>query len=114
MYSPSTYYLPLDICHAGLPTPSPTPTAPSNFKCSSGSPSSIDLKKKCDFSKDCSDRSDEASCGWPCDFQKDMCDWTNSNLDNFDWRRHKGCTGSSNTGPCVDADKSATGNNSCL
>lgn len=96
-------------CFAGLPTPSPTPTSSTCFKCLSGSPPCVDLKKKCDFSKDCTDNSDETACGWPCNFQKDVCGWTNSNQDNFDWRRHKGCTGSFNTGPCKDADNSTSG-----
>ena len=93
----------------GLPTPSPTPTSATCFKCASGSPACIDLKKKCDFTNDCTDNSDETTCGWPCYFQSDMCGWANSKLDNFDWRRHKGCTGSFNTGPCKDADNSTSG-----
>lgn len=93
---------------SGLPTPSPTPTSPTCFKCSNGP--CIDLKKRCDFvDNDCSDNSDETSCGYPCDFTNNMCGWTNSKVDNFDWRRHRGCTGSITTGPCKDADNSTTG-----
>ena len=94
----------------GLPTPTPTPTQPSCFNCRDGS-ACVNISKTCDFHNDCADKSDEDAdlCGWPCDFQRGTCSWTNSNRNNFDWTRHKGCTGSINTGPCYDADNRTSG-----
>ena len=34
-----------------------------------------------------------------CDFENDLCDWTQSKSDNFDWKRQQGRTPSSFTGP---------------
>ncbi|XP_022096502.1 MAM and LDL-receptor class A domain-containing protein 1-like [Acanthaster planci] len=43
---------------------------------------------------------------WPatydCDFEQDMCSYTDATDDDFDWRRLSGATGSSQTGPSVD------------
>ena len=75
-----------DLDVLGLPTPSSTPTSAPVFKCAK-----------------------DKYCGSPCDFTKDMCNWINSNLDNFDWTRHRGCTASISTGPCTDADKNPSG-----
>eukprot|EP00058_Branchiostoma_floridae_P015646 XP_002601134.1 hypothetical protein BRAFLDRAFT_214662 [Branchiostoma floridae] len=47
-----------------------------------------------------------------CDFETDMCGWTqNSQLqDNFDWTRHRGSTGSVDTGPSFDHTMGPNGN----
>ncbi|KAH3887720.1 hypothetical protein DPMN_011739 [Dreissena polymorpha] len=38
-----------------------------------------------------------------CNFEKDLCDWTNANAgDDFDWERIQGATASNNTGPQTD------------
>lgn len=39
-----------------------------------------------------------------CDFEDDTCTWTNARgtVDDFDWTRQNGETGSSNTGPNND------------
>ncbi|XP_071956932.1 MAM and LDL-receptor class A domain-containing protein 1-like [Antedon mediterranea] len=44
------------------------------------------------------------SCGRPgfCDFESDMCAWTNDNFDDWDWLRANGNTPSSYTGPTTD------------
>ncbi|PIK60268.1 putative MAM and LDL-receptor class A domain-containing protein 1 isoform X2 [Apostichopus japonicus] len=60
---------------------------------------------QCDFTNDCcGSGSDETACGNynRCDFQNGLCDWTQLNDDDFDWRRNKGGTGTDNTGPDYD------------
>ncbi|XP_069133150.1 MAM and LDL-receptor class A domain-containing protein 1-like [Argopecten irradians] len=37
-----------------------------------------------------------------CNFDKNLCGWTNAKQDDFDWLRHRGSTGSRNTGPSSD------------
>ena len=38
-----------------------------------------------------------------CNFDSSFCSWTNTRVgDNFNWTRHRGSTGSSNTGPSTD------------
>ncbi len=49
----------------------------------------------------------EEYCGSPyfCNFEDDLCGWTNAENnvdDNFDWLRNSGSTGSYLTGPSVD------------
>ena len=34
-----------------------------------------------------------------CDFENDLCGWTQSKSDNFDWKRQQRRTPSSSTGP---------------
>ncbi len=40
-----------------------------------------------------------------CDFETDICKWTQATNDEFNWTRRKGATPSSGTGP----SQSATG-----
>lgn len=47
----------------------------------------------------------QGACGNPgdCDFEKDTCNWVNTNSgDQFDWLRQKGQTSSTRTGPNYD------------
>ncbi|EDO47788.1 predicted protein [Nematostella vectensis] len=104
-------------CVTVAPKPSPSPTpgicGAGKFQCTdlTGNKVCLANTKKCDFVPDCSDGIDEAidTCGVPCEFEKDTCGWVNSVSDNFDWTRHKGCTASSSTGPCVDGDNDKNG-----
>ncbi|KAM3929531.1 MAM and LDL-receptor class A domain-containing protein 1 isoform 2-T2 [Leptodactylus fuscus] len=61
----------------------------------------------CDFVNDCSDNSDEDPylCGsylGRCNFEFDLCDWQQSQSDNFDWSIRAGSTPTVGTGPVTD------------
>ena len=61
----------------------------------------------CDFADDCGDLSDEttsACLNYPgrCNFEKDLCIWTQDIGDDFDWTRGSGDTWSYQTGPGRD------------
>ncbi|XP_054838264.1 MAM domain-containing protein 2-like [Eublepharis macularius] len=43
-----------------------------------------------------------AQCDFSCSFDTDLCSWTQSAYDNFDWIQHKGPTPSRRTGPPSD------------
>ncbi|XP_075444758.1 MAM and LDL-receptor class A domain-containing protein 1 [Ascaphus truei] len=48
----------------------------------------IPLKKFCDFTPDCPNGADEASCSAKCDFETDSCGWYEAlDTDEFDWIR---------------------------
>ncbi|XP_075067573.1 MAM and LDL-receptor class A domain-containing protein 1 [Mixophyes fleayi] len=61
----------------------------------------------CDFVNDCSDNSDEnlhicsAYIG-RCNFEFDLCDWKQSQNDDFDWNLRAGRTPTVGTGPVTD------------
>uniref|UniRef100_A0A8C2EF89 MAM domain-containing protein n=1 Tax=Cyprinus carpio TaxID=7962 RepID=A0A8C2EF89_CYPCA len=42
------------------------------------------------------------ACSISCDFEKDICAWTQLATDVFDWTRHRGSTPTSMTGPSSD------------
>jgi len=37
-----------------------------------------------------------------CNFENNLCGWTQASNDQFDWTRNMGTTGSTNTGPTND------------
>ena len=37
-----------------------------------------------------------------CNFESNICGWTQAKNDRFDWTRHRGSTASTNTGPSAD------------
>ncbi|XP_078266260.1 MAM domain-containing protein 2-like [Rhinoraja longicauda] len=41
-------------------------------------------------------------CFWDCNFDSDLCQWTQSKADTLDWKRISGPTPSPNTGPTYD------------
>ena len=43
-----------------------------------------------------------AIVGFNCNFERNLCSWTQGNSDQFDWTRTSGSTPSSLTGPSVD------------
>ncbi|KAL9984449.1 hypothetical protein ACROYT_G006741 [Oculina patagonica] len=44
-----------------------------------------------------------------CDFETDMCGWTNDPHDNYDWTHHRGRTPTAGTGPSTDHTKGTQG-----
>lgn len=40
--------------------------------------------------------------GFVCNFDTNICGWTQDKRDNFDWSRHRGSTGTAGTGPTND------------
>ncbi|XP_040289986.1 MAM and LDL-receptor class A domain-containing protein 1 [Bufo bufo] len=67
----------------------------------------IPKNNMCDFVNDCSDNSDEDPylCGsylGHCNFEFDLCDWKQSQSDNFDWSMRAGSTPTVGTGPVTD------------
>ena len=43
-----------------------------------------------------------AATPYDCNFESGLCQWTQSTVDQFDWTRVQGPTGSSLTGPTND------------
>ncbi|XP_056375212.1 MAM and LDL-receptor class A domain-containing protein 1 isoform X3 [Hyla sarda] len=67
----------------------------------------IPKKNMCDLVNDCVDNSDEDhylcnSYLGRCDFEFDLCDWKQSQTDNFDWSVRAGSTPTVGTGPVTD------------
>uniref|UniRef100_UPI00398F2A05 IgGFc-binding protein-like isoform X1 n=2 Tax=Pristiophorus japonicus TaxID=55135 RepID=UPI00398F2A05 len=44
----------------------------------------------------------ENSCAWNCNFDIDLCNWTQSKTDSLEWKRISGSTPSAHTGPSFD------------
>lgn len=91
----------------GSVTPSVGPTNPcpnNGFQCTDGT--CIDSTKLCNFNNDCSDGSDERSCpSWTCQFENFDCNWKETTVDGFDWKRGNGGSTMSirNMAPNIDA-----------
>ncbi|XP_078589527.1 MAM and LDL-receptor class A domain-containing protein 1-like [Branchiostoma floridae x Branchiostoma japonicum] len=47
-------------------------------------------------------RNNGTLCVFDCDFETDLCGWTQDSGDDFDWTRHEGSTDTGNTGPPYD------------
>ncbi|XP_072163102.1 MAM and LDL-receptor class A domain-containing protein 1-like [Diadema setosum] len=82
------------------PTGSPHCGDPNQRACDDGT--CIDMERFCNFVYDCNDLSDEADCPAVCDFEDDMCSWTQSTGDQFDWIRYNNTASSDFTGPDSD------------
>ncbi|KAJ8022250.1 MAM and LDL-receptor class A domain-containing protein 2 [Holothuria leucospilota] len=80
-----------------------------NFKCENDGVC-IPYSKVCDYSSNCASSSDEhcfdtttpAPAQLNCTFEYDTCGYYQRYDDEFDWTRHRGSTGSFNTGPSGD------------
>ncbi|XP_054714592.1 LOW QUALITY PROTEIN: MAM and LDL-receptor class A domain-containing protein 2-like [Uloborus diversus] len=96
-----------------LPTPASTPLPTvslctvEQFTCKYGYPFCIPKEKKCDFTPDCEDGSDEEGCG-PCKFWTDFCGWDNRSPGKFSWGR-KNASALTDYGPKVDYLNSTQG-----
>ncbi|XP_035827621.1 MAM and LDL-receptor class A domain-containing protein 1-like [Aplysia californica] len=83
--------------------PKRTTCQPDEMQCKRGS--CVKTSAVCDFSDDCGDGTDEASCGaYPLrsNFEYSFGQWTQDDTDDFDWTRQRGATSSSDTGPSRD------------
>ena len=64
------------------------------------------MGNRCDFVDDCGDNSDETADTCQsytrCNFENDMCQWSQDTTDSFDWKRQAGGTPSGGTGPTYD------------
>ena len=69
----------------------PCPPLPSNcsIRCDtpSGTNQCIPTSQICDFNSDCLDGRDENSCGYDCDFERDLCNYTDPSAGAYKWRR---------------------------
>ncbi|XP_025085553.1 MAM and LDL-receptor class A domain-containing protein 1-like [Pomacea canaliculata] len=91
--------------NCNFPVPGNCDSSQTQFHCNSSA--CIPMAAVCDFTDDCGDGSDEASCGtYPSrtDFEQSLGAWYNdqSGSDNFDWIRMHGSTSTSGTGPSRD------------
>ncbi|XP_061172151.1 MAM and LDL-receptor class A domain-containing protein 1-like [Saccostrea echinata] len=84
------------------------PTAPTVNPCGSGQFSCADqstcipAQKVCDWNTDCTDGSDEATCG-PCNFENGLCGWRDLSTGRYNWTRHSGTQNSGTAvGPVTD------------
>ena len=50
-----------------------------------------------------------SSANMDCDFESNLCGWTNDRRDDFDWRRRRGSTPTAGTGPSTDHTKGLHG-----
>jgi hypothetical protein len=74
------------------------------FRCGDGN--IITMKQVCNFMQDCSDNSDETSCG-DCDFENSTCNYRESSTTSLKWVRKTGQ--SAENGPFVDATQNSKG-----
>lgn len=64
----------------------------------------IPTSKLCDFNRDCLNGADEANCGYNCDFERNLCGYTEPSAGAFKWQRQRAgsLTPGSTTGPPID------------
>ncbi|XP_077978861.1 MAM and LDL-receptor class A domain-containing protein 1-like [Glandiceps talaboti] len=80
----------------------PTPPPPCEFECNDGTGTCLPMTQVCDFNSDCLDGADEAVCGYHCTFEQDQCGWNDTSNGQYKWKRWRGATPASNTGPSYD------------
>jgi hypothetical protein len=64
----------------------------------------IPTNQICDFNLDCLNGDDERVCGYSCDFESGLCNWTDSSISNYQWRRQRAGVAilGANNGPLLD------------
>ncbi|CAF4674378.1 unnamed protein product, partial [Rotaria sp. Silwood2] len=86
----------------------PCPSLPSNcsIECntSSGTRQCIPTNKVCDFNIDCLNGDDERLCGYDCNFERGQCNYTDSSVGLYKWRRQRAdlSVSSTNSSPLID------------
>ena len=86
-----------------FPPPVTSCNSRNSFKCNNKA--CVPSSQVCNFADDCGDHSDEDSCSSyiRCDFERDLCNWTQEpSSDDFDFTRKAGKTSSTKTGPSFD------------
>ena len=93
----------ISFSRCGLPQPRAS-CQPNQFQCGNGA--CILKTRVCDYTDDCGDRSDETNITCAaytgCTFERGTCFWSQSTIDDFDWSRAAGQTGTIDTGPSHD------------
>ncbi|MEW8546497.1 MAG: hypothetical protein AB2693_23525, partial [Candidatus Thiodiazotropha sp.] len=93
----------ISFSRCALPQPR-TSCQPNQFQCGNGA--CILKTRVCDYTDDCGDRSDETNITCAaytgCTFERGTCFWSQSTMDDFDWSRAAGQTGTIDTGPSHD------------
>ncbi|MBN3307352.1 MALR1 protein, partial [Amia calva] len=89
--------------NCSLPPPAAHCKSPDMFHCRE-TRACIDRLLLCDLVDDCGDGSDEENCSMDlqCNFETDLCNWSQDTSDIFDWTRIQGPTSTLNTGPWKD------------
>ncbi|CAF1046788.1 unnamed protein product [Didymodactylos carnosus] len=84
-------------------TPGTCPPTPNDclVKCNKNG-TCIPSSKVCDFNWDCPNGDDETICGYNCDFENSICNYTDPSAGDYKWKRQRGATPGSNTGPTFD------------
>ncbi|XP_077978864.1 MAM and LDL-receptor class A domain-containing protein 1-like [Glandiceps talaboti] len=80
----------------------PPPPPPCEFQCNDGTGTCLPMTKVCDFNSDCENNNDEIICGYQCTFEQDQCGWNDTSNGQYKWKRWRGATPASNTGPSYD------------
>ncbi|XP_041365734.1 MAM and LDL-receptor class A domain-containing protein 1-like [Gigantopelta aegis] len=90
--------------HCSQPTTKDCRGSTGQFTCNSKA--CISKSRLCDYTDDCGDGSDEqnSTCKnyMGCNFEQDLCQWSQMTDDNFNWIRKVGSTPTINTGPSKD------------
>ncbi|XP_014680988.1 PREDICTED: MAM and LDL-receptor class A domain-containing protein 2-like [Priapulus caudatus] len=90
------------------PVTKPGGCNPGDFYCTDNI-TCIAANKKCDFTRNCADGSDEDECPNTCDFEMDTCNWEDHINDNLTWVWGTGAESNPYYGPYTDHNGVSSG-----